>query len=66
VANRAKYSNTHELPQPQKIDNRLVAVRAENKMASVGSSHMGYATIGILQLSQSNMPRDKSELEAES
>jgi hypothetical protein len=38
----------------------------QNKMASVGSLHNGFATIGKSQSSQRDMPRDKSELEAES
>jgi hypothetical protein len=49
-----------------KMDHRLVAVGAINKMASVGISRNGCATIGISQLSQCNMLRDKFELEAES
>jgi hypothetical protein len=43
------------------MDQRLVAVRPKNKMASVGSLRNGCATIGRSQLSQRNMPR---ELEA--
>jgi hypothetical protein len=38
-----------ELPEPQKMGHRLVTVYTENKMVSVGSSHNGCATIGILQ-----------------
>jgi hypothetical protein len=48
----------HELPEPQKMDHRLLAVVAKNKMASVGSSHNGCVTIGIPQPSQRDMPRD--------
>jgi hypothetical protein len=57
---------SRELLEPQKMDHRLLAVSAKNKMASVGSLRNGCATIGILQLWQRDMPRDKSELEAES
>jgi hypothetical protein len=35
-----------------------LAVRAKNKMASVGSSRNGCATIGVPQPSQHDMPRD--------
>jgi hypothetical protein len=37
------------LPAPWKMDNRLLAVRAKNKMASVGSLRNGNAEIGIPQ-----------------
>jgi hypothetical protein len=39
------------------MDHR-VAVHAKNKMASVCSLRIGCATIGILQPSQRDMPRD--------
>jgi hypothetical protein len=47
------------------MDHRLLAASAKNKMASVGSSHNGSATIGRLQPTQHDMLRDNSELEAE-
>jgi hypothetical protein len=43
-----------------------VAARAKNKMAHVGSLRNGCATISRSQPSHREMPRDKSELEAES
>jgi hypothetical protein len=45
---------------------KAVAVRARNKMVSVGSSWNSCAAIGRSQLPQHDMPRNKSELEAES
>jgi hypothetical protein len=46
---------------------KLVAVHAKkNKMASVGSSRNGCATIGRSQPSLHDMPRDKYELEVKS
>jgi hypothetical protein len=48
--------------EPQTFGNS----RKKNKMASVGSSHNGCATIGRSQPPQRYMPRDKSELEAKS
>jgi hypothetical protein len=38
------------------IDHRLLAVRAKNKIASVGSSRTGCATVGISQPSQHDIP----------
>jgi hypothetical protein len=61
-----------ELPELWKMDHRLLAVRAKNKMASVGSLQNGCATIGILQPSHRHMPSDFAqyapvmEIEAES
>jgi hypothetical protein len=41
------------------MDHRLVAVRTKKKnLARIGSSHNGCATIGILQPSQRDMPKD--------
>jgi hypothetical protein len=37
---------------------KLLAFRAKNKIASVGSARNDCVTIGILQPSQHNMPRD--------
>jgi hypothetical protein len=48
----------HKLPEPQTMDHRLLAVRATNKMASVGNLRNGCMTIGILRLSQCDMPMD--------
>jgi hypothetical protein len=45
-----------KLPEPQKKDQRLLAVCPKNKMASVGSLRNGCTTIGISRLSQRNMP----------
>jgi hypothetical protein len=47
-----------ELPEPQKMDHRLVAVRAKNKMVNVGSSRHCFCDLDILQLPQRDMPRD--------
>jgi hypothetical protein len=47
-----------ELPEPQKMDHRLVAVRAKNKMANVGSSCHCLCDLGISQPPQGDMPRD--------
>jgi hypothetical protein len=38
------------LPEPQKMEHRLLTVRTKNKMASVGSSRNSCMTIGISQL----------------
>jgi hypothetical protein len=40
------------------MNQRLVAVRAKNKMVNVGRSLNGCATIGISQPSHDYMPRD--------
>jgi hypothetical protein len=45
-----------ELPKPGKMDYRLVAVLAKNKMPNVGSSRNGFATIGISQPSHCDIP----------
>jgi hypothetical protein len=42
------------------MDHTLVEVRGKNKMASVGSSRNGWATMGALQPLQRDMPKDKS------
>jgi hypothetical protein len=61
-----------ELPEPQKMDHRLLPVCTKNKMAGVSSSRNGCATPKILQPSQRDMPRDfvryatVEEVEAES
>jgi hypothetical protein len=61
-----------ELPELWNMGHKLVAIRANNKMASVGSSRNSCATIGISQPSQRYMPRDFAwyatvwEVEAES
>jgi hypothetical protein len=47
-----------KLPEPGKMDHRLVEVCAKTKMVSVGSSRNGCVTIGISQPSQRDMPRD--------
>jgi hypothetical protein len=47
-----------ELPEPQKIDHRLVAVRTKNKMVNVGSLHYCLCDLGISQPPQHDMPRD--------
>jgi hypothetical protein len=47
-----------ELPEPQKMDHRLVAVCAKNKMANVGSSRHCLCDLGISQPPQRDMPRD--------
>jgi hypothetical protein len=47
-----------ELPEPQKLDHRLVEVCTKNRMASVGSLRNGCATISISQALHCNMPRD--------
>jgi hypothetical protein len=46
------------LPEPRNMHHRLLAVRAKNKMASVGSSRYGCTTIGISRLSQGDMPME--------
>jgi hypothetical protein len=53
---------SREQPEPLKMDEKLfLAFGAKNKMASVGSSHNGCATIGISLPSQRNMPNDVSQ-----
>jgi hypothetical protein len=47
-----------KLSEPWKMDNRLVAVRAKNEVASVGSSRSSCATIGISQPLQHDMLSD--------
>jgi hypothetical protein len=46
----------HELPEPQKMDHRLLAFLEKYKMTSVGS--LRNETIDIPQASQRDMPRD--------
>jgi hypothetical protein len=48
----------HELPELRKMDHGLVAVRAKNKMANVGSSRHCLRDLGILQPPQRDMPRN--------
>jgi hypothetical protein len=45
-----------ELPEPQKMDHRLLVVSAKNKTTSVGSSHNGCTTTGISRPAQLDMP----------
>jgi hypothetical protein len=47
-----------ELPEPQKMDHRLAAVCAKNKMANVRSLPHCLCDLGISQPPQRNMPRD--------
>jgi hypothetical protein len=47
-----------KLPELQKMYHRLLAALAKKQMASVGSSHNGCTIIGILRLSQGDMPTD--------
>jgi hypothetical protein len=47
-----------ELPELQKIDGQLVAVRTKNKIVNVGSSRHCFCDLGISQLPQWDMPRD--------
>jgi hypothetical protein len=50
-----------ELPEPQKMDHRLVAVRAKNKMANVGSLRHCLCNLDISQPPQHNMPGDLAQ-----
>jgi hypothetical protein len=47
-----------ELPEPRKMDQRLVAVCAKKKMECVDTSRNGCATIGMSQPAQCDIPRD--------
>jgi hypothetical protein len=47
-----------DLPEQQKMEHRLLVVRAKKQDACGGSSHNGCATIGISRPSQRDMPRD--------
>jgi hypothetical protein len=47
-----------KLLEPQKMDNRLVAVCAKNKMANVGSSRHCLCDLGKSQPPQRDMKRD--------
>jgi hypothetical protein len=51
-----------ELPELRKMDHRLVAVRATNKTANVGSSRHCLCNLAISQPPQSNMPRDLRDM----
>jgi hypothetical protein len=48
----------HELPEPGKMDHRLLAVLAKSKMPNVGSLRNGCTTTGISRPSQRDMPTD--------
>jgi hypothetical protein len=52
----------HELPEPGKMDKRLLAVRANNRMASGSSSCNNCMTIGISLPSQRGMPTNDETL----
>jgi hypothetical protein len=47
-----------ELPEPQKMDHKLMEVHAINKMANAGSSCHCLGDLGISQPPQRDMPRD--------
>jgi hypothetical protein len=48
-----------ELPELRKLNHRLVAVHAYNKLGCFGSWRNGCVTIAMLHPSQRDMPMDK-------